>query len=145
MIGNTKDSASPNTTITDGTSCNKGAKLDNANLPLTVIDKGDKLYHKKCSITEPDDDNDKEIVDFRDTLDEFLAELTKFVRVFNNKCTEIIKHLNNISHKMTELLDTPPNNSITSRITPDIKSKCEALTTLFTQTMKLLTKANPTI
>ena len=98
MIGNTKDSASPNTTITDGTSCNKGAKLDNANLPLTVIDKGDKLYHKKCSIKEPDD-NDKEIVDFRDTLDEFLAELAKFVRVFNNKCTEIIKHLNNISHK----------------------------------------------
>ena len=47
--------------------------------------------------------------------------------------------------ELTELLDTPPNNSITSRITPDIKSKCKALTTLFTQTMKLLTKANPTI
>ena len=146
-LGAKINSGSPNTTITDSTSGNKGAQLDNANLPLTVINKGDKLYNKKCSIKEPDD-NDEEIVDFRDTLDKFLAELTNFVRVFNNKCTEIIKHLNNISHKMTELtelLDTPPNNSITSRITPDIKSKCKALTTLFTQTMKLLTKANPTI
>jgi hypothetical protein len=144
-LGAKINSGSPNTTITDSTSGNKGAKLDNAkNLPSTVYHQGTELYNKECSIKEPAK-NDEEIVLFRDTLNDFLAELAKFFGVLNNKCTEIIKHLNNISHKMTELLDTPPNNNKTSSITPDIKSKCKALTTLFTQTRKLLTNANTTI
>jgi hypothetical protein len=146
-LGAKINSGSPNTTITDSTSGNKGAKLYNANLPSTVYHQGTELYNKKCSIKEPEK-NDEEIVLFRNTLNDFLEKLQKFFGVFNNKCTEIIKHLNNISHKMTELtelLDTPPNNNKTSSITPDIKSKCKALTTLFTQTMKLLTNANTTI